>query len=104
MTEYKDMTEEELMAILKTLPDVGNYAFPATFYKKYDLPLAKAVGFKEYAKSNIWLTRQIEEKDFPAQILTLEDLPKEVKPFVEVEPVKVEIETTVTPQPVSTSD
>ena len=98
MEDYKNMTEEELMAVLKTLPDVDNYVFPATFYKKYDLKPAETVSFKDFAKSNIWITRQMEEKELPALILTTDDLPKEILPFVEVEPVKVEVVETVKPE------
>lgn len=104
MTDYSKMTEQELMEILKMLPDVDCYAFPASFYKRYDLKPVAPVSFKEYAKSNVWITRQLEEKDFPATILTLDDLPKEVKPYVEVEPVRVDIEPTVSTQGVSKSE
>ena len=93
---YRNLSEEELVKIIMSLPDGENYPLPASFYKKYNLNPAKAISFKEYANSKIWLKRQFEEKDLPALVLKPEDLPAEVVPYVKMPEVKADVETKTT--------
>lgn len=93
---YRGLSEDELVKIILSLPDGENYPLPAGFYKKYNLNPAKAVSFKDYAMSKIWLKRQFEDKDLPALELKPEDLPKEVAPYVVLPEVKADVVTTTT--------
>ena len=96
INHYSQMTEAELIAEIMALPDAHCYPLPAKFYKKYGIKPAEAVSFRDYAESQIWLKRQIEDKDLPALEIKPEELPAEVKPYIVVDTVKVEVETKTT--------
>jgi len=55
---------------MRKLPDFSSFVFPASWYKKYDIPLAEAVGPREYIKSNYAMKCALEPKDLPPIILT----------------------------------
>ena len=61
--------ERQLVEAMRKLPDFSSFVFPAAWYKKYDIPLAEAVGPREYIKSNYAMKCALEPKDLPSIII-----------------------------------
>jgi hypothetical protein len=53
--DYKNMSEEQLFAILKTLEDFDKYPLPVSWYKKFNLPAPKTVALPQYVKEGHWM-------------------------------------------------
>lgn len=58
MKDWKDMTDEELVEVLKHVGDFDKYAFPTGFHKKFpDLPKADCADTKAYLKESPWMKK-----------------------------------------------
>lgn len=52
---WKKMTEEELLAELKSTPDFEYFALPDSWYAKYGLPPKTCMNTKEFLRESPWL-------------------------------------------------
>lgn len=53
--DYKSMTNEELLAVLKKSPDFEKFVFPNDWYSKYELPEKKCMDMKQFLKEAPWM-------------------------------------------------
>ena len=53
--DYKNMSEEQLLAELRKLDDFEKYPLPISWYKKFNLPAPKTVSMPQYIKESTWL-------------------------------------------------
>jgi len=87
--EYKTMTDEELLQIMRTSPEFANFAFPNSWYGKFDLPNKECRNMKEFLKESPWM-----KKSYALYTGKIEDVPAKPggnRPLLESEPVKVEV-------------
>ena len=87
--DYKKMSNEELLEVLKGSPEFTNFVFPDTWYDKYKLPNKECMNMKEFLKESPWT-----KKNYRWYTGKVEDIPAKpggVRPLIESEPVKVEV-------------
>lgn len=70
--DFKTMSNEELLNVLKQTPDFDRLVFPNEWYSKFQLPEKKCLNTKEFIAESPWLKRfhyNYEPKivDIPAQ-------------------------------------
>ena len=87
--DYKSMTDEQLLEVLRKSPDFKNLAMPNSWYSKFDLPNKECMNMKEFLKESPWM-----KKSYAFYTGKIEDIPAKpggVRPLIETEPVKVEV-------------
>lgn len=55
--DYKSLSNEELLAVLKQTPDFDKLVFPNDWYSKFELPEKKCLNPKEFIQESPWLKR-----------------------------------------------
>lgn len=70
--EYKKMTDEELLEVLKKTENFDQLVFPNSWYKKFTLPEKKCLNTKEFIQESPWTKRAYHRYagkiiDIPAQ-------------------------------------
>lgn len=86
------MTDDELFAILSSLPDFDRFPLPESWYTKYNIPRPKILSLRES------LALQTSIANAPGPNCPLEVYPVAkggVRPLIEVEPIKIECTTEV---------
>lgn len=91
--DYKKLTDEELLEMLRKSSDFTKLAFPNSWYGKFDLPNKECMNMKEYLKESPWM-----RKNYSLYTGKIENIPAKPggnRPMIETEPVKVEVLTGV---------
>lgn len=91
--DYKKMSNEELLDIMKRSPEFANFVFPDTWYDKYKLPNKECMNMKEFLKESPWMKKNY--RWYEGKTIDIPAKPGGVRPILDVEPVKMEVLTGV---------
>lgn len=81
--DYKKMTDEELLAILRKSPDFNKLVFPNSWYSKYtqELPLKECMNMKEFLTESPWMKRH--QYSYTGKIEDIEPKPGGNRPILD---------------------
>ena len=82
------LTDEEIYALLKDLPDFDRLPLPKYFYEKFNIPPPKILSLREA------LSLQTQVANAPGLLVKTEmrePAPGGIRPLIEVEPLKIEV-------------
>ena len=88
-----NLSDEELLKMMKESPEFKNLPLPASWFKKFNLEPVKARNFKEFLDDDAWLkTRgmQVDEKE-----IRKEPVPGGVRPVFPLEEIPMTITSRV---------
>ena len=88
-----NLSDEELLKMMKESPEFKNLPLPASWFKKFNLEPVKARNFKEFLEDDAWLkTRgmQVDEKE-----IRKEPVPGGVRPVFPLEEIPMTITSRV---------
>lgn len=78
--DYKTLSNEELLDILKKTPDFDKLVFPNDWYSKFQLPEKKCLNTKEFIAESPWLKRF--QYTYEPKIYTIDAKPGGMRPIL----------------------
>jgi len=88
--DYSKLSDDELLAELRKLPDFDKLPLPVNWYKKYNIPFSdKVVSPKQYIQENYWL--KCAYNPTTTWELRTDPAPGGVRPIINTEEVKADL-------------
>lgn len=78
---FSEMSELELLAVLKQTPDFDKLVFPNSWYEKYNLPKKECMNMKEFLKESPWMKRH--QHFYSGRIEDIAPKPGGVRPILD---------------------
>jgi hypothetical protein len=93
MTDYTSYTDEELFALLKSLPEFESLPLPRSWYDKFNLKMKQPENFREAIESN-YVNTCLMNGNYINDTIELQPEPKDyVFPTVKADDVPLEVVT-----------
>ena len=85
------LSDEEIYAMLKELPDFDCYPIPKVWFEKFGIPPRKLETVRDFINSGYTMEKAVEKKDLPPIIINKPQQDGKLVTFIVEEPPKVEV-------------
>ena len=92
--QFKNLTDEELLEILKQSPDFTKFVFPTYLHKKFpDLPKADCANPKEFIAESAWTKKAYHYYADGGKVLEIQPNPEKQVVILPAPEIPIEIRT-----------